>query len=62
MVVSDESRDCSYFPIVCGGGGMDMQVQPGSFRATTDNRLVNLRRQIVFSRPREDSIVWVSPA
>jgi hypothetical protein len=51
-----------YFPIVCGGVGMDMAVRETSFRSAPGASLSNLRKAIFASRPSPDALSWVLPS
>lgn len=55
-------RGSSYFPIVCGGVGMDMRVDEPSFSDKKSARLFQFRMSVLLARPSKDSLVWVIPA
>lgn len=55
------TRVLYFFPIVCGGVGMDMTVRKESFRKTSSDRLLTVRRKILLSRPSPASLSWVLP-
>jgi hypothetical protein len=50
-----------YFPVVCGGVGLDMAIRDASFHRGCGEDLASLRRRIIAGRPSADSLAWVLP-